>query len=592
MMETDQTTILTSDRVCKTMPARHPQGRRAAGLQSYWTTIALGAPTFVLLAIFFVWPIVTIFVHSLTGSADSGWTLHWYSEVFHDRLLLHVIWNTVVIAFWATLFTGFLGITTAYLLSRLRGRLRATLFACITIPFLVSVLVRLFSFTIILGSNGLIDQAFQALGFTPPALIFNTTGTVIGMVNYLLPYMIFMLYSGMVNVNHELLTAARSLGASHRQSMIWVYLPLVLPTLVSAFLLILVMGLGFFLTPAILGGPSDIVAAVYIQQQITVFHWSEASAIGIVLLTVVLIGYFLTLRFSGVSRVGSFAAGAGSKGGASQQEPLRWSLFSVLLWSALACTFVVLILPLIVAVGASFNTIPLILFPPRGFTLKWYAAVFQDPIWVNAIAKSVGVAAATATLTVVLSLSYGRLIMRSKSQAFKSWLMAIAYSPLVVPLILLSIGNFDVQIILGLIGTWPGLVCIHFVIAFPFGVAIIVAALGSVDPDFEKAAWTLGVKPLKAFWHVVVLGMIPSLIGAWLVCFLVSWDEVVIALFQTEFSKTLPVVIYSYLKSGIVPTVPAVAAMLIALIVCAAGARALTVQLRGTARRRRGIYSA
>ncbi|MGH6681710.1 MAG: ABC transporter permease subunit, partial [Bradyrhizobium sp.] len=360
--------------------------------------------------------------------------------------------------------------------------------------------------------------------------------------------------------------------------------------LVSAFLLILVMGLGFFLTPAILGGPSDIVAAVYIQQQITVFRWSAASAIGIVLLAVVLIGYFLTLRFSGVSRVGSFAAGTGSKGGSVRNEPLRWSLFSVLLWFALACTLIVLILPLIVAVGASFNNIPLILFPPRGFTLKWYAAVFQDPIWVDAIAKSVGVAAATATLTVALSLSFGRLIVRSKSQSFKSWLMAIAYSPLVVPLILLSVGNFDVQIILGLIGTWWGLIFIHCVIALPFGVAIITGALAGVDPDFERAAWTLGWKPLKAFWHVVVLGMIPSLIGAWLVCFLVSWDEVVIALFQTGFRKTLPVVIYSYLKSGLVPTVPAVAAMLIALILVAAGASALVAQVRRTARRRRVVY--
>lgn len=570
-------------------PARRPRVRRAATFRSYRTNIALGAPVVALLAIFFVWPLVTLVVHSLLGGRGHGLTLRWYSEVFRDRLLLHIVWTTVVIAFWATLFTGLLGVPTAYLLSRLSGRLRAILFACITVPFLVSVLVRLFSFTIILGRNGIIAQTLQAFHISPPPLIFNTTGTVIGMVNYLLPYMIFMLYSGMVNVNPELLTAARSLGASNRQSTLWVYLPLILPALVSAFLLVLVMGLGFFLTPAILGGPKDIVAAVYIQQQINVFRWSEASAIGIVLLAVVLIGYFLTLRFSGVSRIGSFAAGTGSKGGAARREPLRWSPFSVLLWIAVACTLLVLIVPLVVAVGSSVNTTPLILFPPHGFTLKWYAAVFQDPIWVGAIGKSVGVAAATATLTVALSLSFGRLIVRSKSQALKSWLMAIAYSPLVVPLILLSVGNFDVQIKLGLVGTWWGLIFIHSVIAFPFGVAIVTGALGAVDPDYERAAWTLGEGPLKAFWHVVILGMIPSLIGAWLVCFLVSWDEVVIALFQTGFRKTLPVVIYSYLRSGIVPTVPAVATMLIALILLAAAMGVLVNYLRGSGRRRRDV---
>src|SRR5699024_1863537 len=114
-------------------------------------------------------------------------------------------WNTVVIAFWSTLFTGILAIPTAYLLSRLRGRLRTILFAGIVLPFLVSILVRLFSFTIILGPNGIISQAFEALHLDPPSLIFNTAGTVIGMTNFLLPYMILMLYTGMDRFNHELL---------------------------------------------------------------------------------------------------------------------------------------------------------------------------------------------------------------------------------------------------------------------------------------------------------------------------------------------------------------------------------------------------
>lgn len=550
-------------------------------LRSHRTDILLGGPVFALLAVFFVWPLVTLFVHSVAGGADHGLTLRRYAEVFHDRLLLHVLWNTVVIAFWATLFTGLLAIPAAYLLSRLRGRLRAILLASIVLPFLVSVLVRLFSFTILLGSNGIINQALQALHLGSPSLIFNTTGTVIGMVNYLLPYMIFMLYAGMASVNPELLTAARSLGASNWQCTYRVYLPLILPALISAFLLILVLGLGFFLTPAILGGPTDMTAAVYIQQQIDVFQWDKASAVGIVLLVATLIGYVLILRVSGISGIGSVAAGSGSKGGAARTEPLPWSLLSVLLWLAMACTLLILVLPLIVAIGASFNTTSLVLFPPNGFTLKWYAAVFQDPTWLNAIFKSLGVAAGTATLAVALSLAFGRFLLRRKSPIAKSWLMAIAYSPLVVPLILLSVGNFDVQIKLGLIGTWWGLIFIHTVMAFPFGAAIITVALANVDPDLERAAWTLGAKTLRAFWNVVVRGMIPSVLGAWLICFLVSWDEVVIALFQTGFHKTLPVVIYAYLNSGIVPTVPAVATMLIALIAVGAAIGGIVTHIRG-----------
>lgn len=549
-------------------------------LRRYRTDILLAAPVAALLLIFFAWPIVILFVRSIAGDAGHGLRFDIYWEIFQDRLLLQVFWNTVVIAFWSTLFTGLLAIPTAYLLSRLRGRLRNILFACIILPFLVSILVRLFSFTIILGPNGIIAHAFKILHLDPPSLIFNTTGTVIGMTNFLLPYMVLMLYTGMDRFNHELLTAARSLGASSWQCFRWVFLPIILPTLVSACLLVLILGLGFFLTPAILGGPGNMPIAVYIKQQIDVFQWANASAAGIVLLVVTFIGYVVVLRVSGVSALGSVTAGTGSKGGGTRPEPLPFSVSSVLLWIAMICSLIVMIFPLVVAVGSSFNSSPLILFPPHGFTLKWYAAVFQDPQWLNSIIKSVGVAAGTATLVVVLSLAFGRFLLRRKSPIVKTWLMAIAYSPLVIPLILLSIGNFAVQIKLDFIGTWWGLVFIHAVLAFPFGAAIITNALGGVDPDLEKAAWTLGAKPLRAFWIVVVRGIAPSVISAWVICFLVSWDEVVIAIFQTGFQKTLPVLIYSYIKSGLVPTVPAVATMLIGLIGVGAMANAIVTNIR------------
>src|SRR5699024_1788162 len=175
-------------------------------------------------------------------------------------------------------------------------------------PFLVSILVRLFSFTIILGSNGIIAKFLAMIGLGPYSLIFNNIGTVIGMVNFLLPYMVFMLYPSMVNVNPELLTASRSLGASGWQTTRRVYLPLIFPSMVSAFLLIMVLGLGFFLTPDILGSASNMVAAVYIQEQIDVFRWGNASAIGVVLQLATVIGYVLFLRCVVVSGIGSFAA--------------------------------------------------------------------------------------------------------------------------------------------------------------------------------------------------------------------------------------------------------------------------------------------
>jgi putative spermidine/putrescine transport system permease protein len=107
----------------------------------------------------------------------------------------------------------------------------------------------------------------------------------------------------------------------------------------------------------------------------------------------------------------------------------------------------------------------------------------------------------------------------------------------------------------------------HVVIAFPVAFAVLSNALSNVDASLEPAAWTLGASRTAAFWSIVVRSIIPSVAGAFVLSFMVSWDEVVIALFQTGFEKTLPVTIFAYLQAGIVPTVPAIATMLIGVVV-------------------------
>ncbi len=550
--------------------------RTASIVNESISSMTLVAPVAALLGIFFVWPMADLLIRSLRtgGVRHIGNVFANYESLVHDPVLLLVLKNTVVIAFWSTLVTGILAIPVAYLLTRVSARVRAIVVACIAIPFLVSILIRLFSFTIILGSNGLINRLLNIVHIGRLSLIFNTTGTVIGMVNYLLPYMVLMVYSGMAGVDNSLMTAAKSLGASNWRAAQKVYLPLISATLVSTFLLVFVLGLGFFLTPAVLGGPTGTPAAVYIQAQINDYQWGTASAMGIVLLAVSLIGYVMVLRVSGLGAISSFAGGAASKG-ANSTTPLRKSWLSMALWFVTFLVLVILIVPLVVAVGASFSETQTIVFPPHGFTLRWYGEVFSDPIWKDAIEKSIGVAIGTGTLAAVLGLAFARFTLRRKTRASRTVLLVVAYCPLIVPLILLSIGNYDVQVKLGLIGSWWGLIFIHTVMAFPFAVAILFSGLGGVDQNLESAAWTLGASRLRAFWKVTARAAMPSIVGAWLISFLISWDEIVVALFQTGFHKTLPVVIYSYLQSGLRPTVAAVAAMLIGLTLVTSGAFAL-----------------
>jgi putative spermidine/putrescine transport system permease protein len=168
-----------------------------------------------------------------------------------------------------------------------------------------------------------------------------------------------------------------------------------------------------------------------------------------------------------------------------------------------------------------------------------------------------------------------------RSTAGKALVSGLAFAPLITPAILLAIGEYDVQLRLGLTGTIGGLILAHTVVAAPLAFAIIVAAMGGSDRGIEAAAWTLGASRTRAFWTIVVRGIVPSIAGAFVIAFVTSWDEVVLALFlQTGPTKTLPVTIYKYLESGIVPTVPAVASLLVTAVIVILAIRGVATAIR------------
>jgi putative spermidine/putrescine transport system permease protein len=384
------------------------------------------------------------------------------------------------------------------------------------------------------------------------------------MVNYLLPITVLILYAGMRGVDPSLILAAKSLGASTVQAFRRIYVPLVMPTIVTASLIIFVLCLGFFLTPAILGGPRDETIAVYISRQISIYEWGTASAMGILLLSATLAGYALVLRVTGTSGLSSMAVGGGK--GAVTRTPITDLFTKIVLWVISLIGVAIMLLPLIVVIPTSFGSTPYVFFPPKGFTLHWYGEVFRDSTWTSALQKSLVVALATAALATLFALMSARSVLSFRSPTARSILYAAAYAPLLVPLILLAIGNFDVQTRLGLIGSNAGLIFVETTLAFPLVFAILVSALSTIDRSLEEAAWTLGASRPRTLWTVVVRSIAPSIVGGFVIAFMTAWDETVVALFQTGLDKTLPVVLYSYLQSGIVSTMPAVASMLIGVV--------------------------
>jgi putative spermidine/putrescine transport system permease protein len=510
-----------------------------------------------------LWPLLNILLRSLNqkgrASIADGIYLGHYTALVEDALLRQVVTHSLMLAVVATLVTALLAFPTAYIISRLSRELSSLMMVAVLMPFWVSIIVRLFAFTTILGTQGIINSGLGLIGIGPLPMLYNTFATITGMVAYLLPYLILILVSAMRSIDVSLLTAARTMGAPEHRVFFDIYFPQVRPALLSGAVLVFVLALGFFLTPAILGGPYNLTIPIFIQQQIQIFQWGKAAAMGIVLLVVSVAGYVIALRIGGN---GVLAPAQGGTRGAAAHEPLRLTPTVLLCWIALAVVMIILISPLLVVMPTAFTETTQIRFPPVGFTGKWFAEVLTSSMWIEAFLKSIRVALATGVLAGLVGLALARAASRTGSRLLQGLIQAAAIAPLIVPVILLAIGVFDVQGKLGLIGTDAGLIFAHTLLCVPLTFLIFSNALSFVDISIEQASWTMGAGNIRTFWSIVIPGIMPSVVGAFLISFVSSWDEAVIAMFQTGLDKTLPVTIYSFLRSGITPAVSAVATLI------------------------------
>lgn len=547
------------------------------------TRLALLAPPLFVCVFALFWPLLNVLLRSLNEKGrvafESLYFGH-YLALVQDELLRQVVLQSLNLAWISTATTILLAFPAAYVISRLSRRMSSLMMVLILMPFWVSIIVRLFAFTTILGNEGIVNSIAGALGFGPFPLIYNAFATIVGMVAYLLPYMILILVSAMSAIDTSLLTAARTMGASEKRVFLDIYFPQVKPALLGGAVIVFVLSLGFFLTPAILGGPQNITIPVFIQQQVQVYQWGKASAMGIVLLIVSILGYMLALRIGGKGMLAPVQHGSR---GATAKEPLKFSGVTLLCLSILVVDIVMLILPLLVVIPTAFTETTQIRFPPVGFSFTWFEEVFHSDIWRESFFKSVRVAVMTAVCSTLCGLALARVVTRTGSRTLKSGIQLLVITPLIVPVILLGIGIYDVQNRTGLIGTDLGLVIAHTILCMPLTFLVLGNAISAVDISLEQAAWTMGASNARAFFSIVVPSVSTALTGSMIISFVTSWDEAVLAMFQTDIDKTLPVTIYSFLKSGITPAVSAVATIVILPVLVVVGY--IAIKTMTTARR-------
>lgn len=278
-----------------TRPARRPhRGPRAAHERRFgWLLL----PFLTLFALLFILPLVRLAMVSVTDPVPG---LGNYTRALTTPVYWNVFTTTFNVAAGVTLVALALGYPTAYVLATMRGRWVVVLWALVLIPFWTSLLVRTYAWMVILGRRGVINQVVQGLGLSdgPLDLLFNRFSVTVGMVYILLPFMILCLYAGMRGIDTSLLLAAENLGATPGRAFLHIFVPLSLPGVVSGGLIVFISALGYYITPALLGGTSNMMLAELIAQTVQSFlNWGLGAAAAFILLCATLVLYAVHMRY-------------------------------------------------------------------------------------------------------------------------------------------------------------------------------------------------------------------------------------------------------------------------------------------------------
>lgn len=275
------------------------KGLRRDELQERLKLFGLGSPALLLILIILVIPVGWLFYVSFIGS-DGTFSLENYERMLKRKSYARIFQTTFEVSFLTTGLCILIGYPLAYFIAGLPNRIANLCLITVLLPFWTSLLVRTYAWLVLLQKRGLVNEWAISLGLweEPIKMVHNMTGTLIGMVHIMLPFLILPVYGAMRAIDRDLMKAASNLGASPRRAFWTVYFPLTLPGLFAGSLMVFILCLGFFVTPAVLGGGKVIMVSMQIVSNIELFvNWGAASALGVVLLVATVAILWIASRF-------------------------------------------------------------------------------------------------------------------------------------------------------------------------------------------------------------------------------------------------------------------------------------------------------
>ena len=567
---------------------------RAEASRARWRQFFMGAPLVLLLLVMLVYPVGQLLL--LSVYKDGGFTLAPYRQLFASSVYVEVLFITLKISLWTTVLAVVAAYPVAYLISSAPRSLRATLLFWVLLSFWTSFLVRAFAWVVLLGRNGVLNQLFAALGLrdAPAELLYNFGAVLVGMVHALMPLAVLTMLSVMENIDRNLPRAAATLGARPGTAFWRIYFPLSFPGVAAAAIMVFVTAIGFFIIPALLGGRREtMITQIIIDQVQQTLNWGFAGAISVLLLLVVLAVFAIYDRVLGLSTMtgaASIPVRSGRRAGWTYRlGDSALGFLGVVFDKALALlprsrhsvaapgqsrelrVLVVLVLaflsiPAFLMIPLSFSGGSGLAWPPRGFSLQWYRQVFDSPVWVQAITRSMIVGLGTGLLSMLIGTPTAFLLVRGTMRG-KPALLAFALSPIVVPRMIIAVGMFYFFARVGLVGTSIGLILGHTVIAVPYVVMTMMAVLKNYDTRLDLAAQSLGATPMATLRYVTFPILIAGLLSSFLFAFATSFDELTIALFATGgMNATLPKQFWDEVTLQVSPVIAAVSTCLFVFI--------------------------
>lgn len=544
----------------------------------------MAAPLMVLLLLVFVLPVSIILIQAVWSPQEGVNTLP-LQRMASVPVYAKVMWRTLEISTYVTVLCVLLAYPLAYTIHKARKGERSALYLLVLLPFWTSFMVKAFAWMVILGRHGAVNSLLVSLFGEGAArsLLFDTGAVLIGMVHGLLPFAVLAILPVLDATDVRFVPAALSMGSGMVRAFLRITLPLSVPGIAAAALITFVTALGFFIVPALLGGPRQTMAAnLIIELVLDLVNWPLAGAAALLMLIVVSLLFVAYIKGFGIetligrsrvssprwkhSRIGSrWITGRISRvtEGERVQRYMGGMAGTIRVLSWLVALF--LAVPILFLIPVSFSDSGIIDWPPSGFSWRWYQAL-NSPNWREAGVRSLGVAVGTALLSLCVAFPAARWFVQHARGA-RGAALVFMLAPMVVPRVILAIGLYFVLSRLQLIGGSVALMIGHVIIALPFVMIALIAVLQGYDDRLDAAASVCGASTWQRLTKVTLPIVAPGLASAGLFAFITSLDELTIALFLTGgLGSTIPKQMWDEASLKVSPTLAAASTLLFMLM--------------------------